>query len=260
VTGTYEFILETSNGTKLWVNDRQVPIIDAWVASSNMTQHRATVRLLGGRVVPLQLDMYRHKEKSASLRLQWIPPYGAEELIPSRVLLPTTVAPTLVVRTPFPADDRSAGYVQAHRVSKAWDEATTYTALEVAARIVDRLPQYLGQAAKGMDRIDLLRQFCTTFAQRAFRQPLSAHQLEIYVNRSFRNTQDLERAVKKNLLLVLTSPHFLYRETGIYATDSEETMDSYERAAWLAFALWDSLPDDLLRTAAANGQLRQLRK
>jgi hypothetical protein len=260
VTGIYEFILETANGTKLWVNDNRVPLIDAWVASGNTTRTRASLRLLGGRQYPLRLDLFKHKEPSASIRLKWRPPHLGEEVIPRHALRPGKAAPTLVVRTPFPPDDRSTGYVRANRISQAWDEATTYAALEVATRILESLPSYVTLPKEGSDRITALRQFCTTFAERAFRRPLSERQRAFFVERPLQQEQDLELAFKKALLVILKSPHFLYREVKQGAADEGpnervDPFDSYDVAAWLAFTLWDSLPDGPLLAAAASGQL-----
>ena len=87
-TGEYEFILQTENGAKLYVNDQRKPLIDAWVQSGSMNEHRAVEKLLGGRAYPIRLDCYRFKEKSASIRLLWKTPNGVEEVIPNRFLLP----------------------------------------------------------------------------------------------------------------------------------------------------------------------------
>ena len=52
-TGEYEFVLATENGSRLWVNDPETPLIDAWVASGGeVMEHHATRRLLAGRRVP----------------------------------------------------------------------------------------------------------------------------------------------------------------------------------------------------------------
>jgi hypothetical protein len=38
-TGDYEFILKTPNGARLWVNDLDQTLIDAWVASGQLDEH-----------------------------------------------------------------------------------------------------------------------------------------------------------------------------------------------------------------------------
>src|SRR5438105_2954228 len=70
-TGDYEFLLKTPNGVRLWINDEDEPLIDAWVSSGQLTEHKAIVRLLGGRAYPLRLNMFKFKDKIASLSLQW---------------------------------------------------------------------------------------------------------------------------------------------------------------------------------------------
>jgi hypothetical protein len=57
-------------------------------------------------------------------------------------------------------------------------------------------------------------------------------------------------AVKRIVLLVLKSPRFLYREL-----DEENANDPYDIAARVSFGLWDTIPDEKLRRAAAEGQI-----
>jgi hypothetical protein len=248
-SGDYEILLETENGAKLWINDLETPLIDAWVQSGSQVEHRQTVRLLGGRAVPLRLDYFKHKEKSASIRLKWKPPGQAADLIPERLFSPHAVAPTLVVTTPFPPDDRSVGYVRGTTVSKQWDEATTYAALEVANYVVQKRQELAGVEDSAPDRQQRLREFCHRFAQRAFRRPLTDEEQAHFVDRAFEAATDLEKAVQKVVILVLKSPRFLYRE----AAGGE--FPAFAVASWISFALWDSLPDQQLLDAAAAGKL-----
>ena len=74
-------------------------------------------------------------------------------------------------------------------------------------------------------------------------------QKALFIDRQFKESPDLETAVKRVVLLVLKSPRFLYRET------SRGHPDSYDVASRLSFGLWDSLPDQILFDAAASGQL-----
>src|SRR5262249_52050799 len=69
-TGDYEFIVKTPNGVRLWINETDEPLIDAWVSSGQLTEHKATIRLLGGRAYPLKLNMFKFKDKTASIALQ----------------------------------------------------------------------------------------------------------------------------------------------------------------------------------------------
>ena len=107
-TGTYEFVLKTANGARLWLNNNKDLLIDAWVSSGGeVREEKKSIFLLGGRYYPLALEFFKFKDKSASIELQWKTPHGVLETIPQRVLAPRSVRPTLVVGTSFPADDRS---------------------------------------------------------------------------------------------------------------------------------------------------------
>ena len=60
-TGDYEITVSTENGAKLYLNDQQTPLIDAWVKSGYDTEYSKTIRLLGGRAYPLRLDYFKYK-------------------------------------------------------------------------------------------------------------------------------------------------------------------------------------------------------
>lgn len=247
-TGEYEFIVRTDNGARLWVNDRDTALIDAWVRSGNDNEFRATIKLLGGRSYPLRLEFFKFKEKKASIRLLWKPPHGEVELIPARQLTPSEGRDTLIVETPFPPDDKSDGYERGTDVSKAWDEATTFAAIEVANKVISNLRDLSGVKQDDEKRDAKFREFCGKFVERAFRRPLSDVERELYIDRQFNESGDAATAVKRVVLLTLKSPRFLFREI-------EGTNDSFDVAARLSFVLWDSLPDEPLWQAASRGEL-----
>ena len=87
-TGEYEFLVKTENATRLWINDKNRPLVDALVKSGNDTEYRGSANLLGGRAYPLRLELSRSKEKTASISLEWKLPRRAFEVIPRRNLLP----------------------------------------------------------------------------------------------------------------------------------------------------------------------------
>src|SRR5688572_15572240 len=96
-TGNHEFVVRSENGVRLWVNgegsssghDRESsegdePLIDQWVTSGpEPREHRTSVFLLGGRAYPVRLEMFRFKDKSASVALKWKPPHGTLGTIPA---------------------------------------------------------------------------------------------------------------------------------------------------------------------------------
>jgi hypothetical protein len=94
-----------------------------------------------------------------------------------------------------------------------------------------------------------VREFCTRFVERAFRRPLSDEERQFFVDRQFLETEEDQAAVKRVVLLALKSPRFLYRESGA------DGFNDYDTAAWLAFGMWDSIPDQELLDAAGRGEL-----
>ncbi len=249
-TGDYEFVVKTPNGARLWVNDEDAALIDAWVASGQADEHKASVRLLGGRAYPLRLEFFKApKDKAASVSLQWKPPHGAFTAIPARSLSTARLKPTLVVATPFPPDDSSVGYERGVAVSKAWDEATTQAAIEVANYVVQHLESLTKSKPNDTNRLTKVEAFCSELVATAFRRPLTAEQKRLFVSAHFKKTGKVEDAVKRVVLLALKSPRFLY-----LGLDGEKP-DDFAAAARLSFGLWDSLPDPELWKLAGQSAL-----
>jgi len=248
-SGEYEFLLKTPNGVRLWINDMDEPIIDAWVSSGQTTDHRAKIHLIGGRPYPLRLNFFRFQDKTAAISLYWKPPHGAEEVISARSLIPSGSSPTFVVTTPFPADDSSMGYERGVAISKAWDEATTQAAIESANYAVANLDRLSGSKPQDTNRVAKAEAFCAAFVAEAFRRPLAEDQKRLFVEDQFKKAKKLEDAVKRVVLLALKSPQFLY--LGL----QREKPDDFEIATRLSFGMWDSLPDDELQKLAGQGQL-----
>jgi cytochrome c553 len=260
-SGEYEFVVRTDHACRLWVNDPDRPLIDAWVKSGSDTEFRGTLTLLAGRAYPLRLEFSKAKQgvndtkngkqpppKPASIALAWKRPRLAVETIPSRYLSPAKFPESFVVGAPFPPDDRSTGWERGTSISKAWDQATTDGAIETAGYIVAHLSELAGVRDGERDRAGKAEEFARRFVERAFRRPLTPEQKETYVDRQFAAAPDVESAVKRVVLLALKSPRFLYREL-------DGSSDGYDVAARLSFGLWDTLPDKDLLHAAAAGKL-----
>jgi hypothetical protein len=265
-TGLYELRLRTPNGARLYVNAdlragdanlrddsdarRHHALIDLWVSSGGqMREETVRLFLLGGRSYPLRLDFFKYMEPHASLFLEWKPPHGVWSVLRGEHLSPETSPVVTVVTTAFPPDDGSHGYERGIAVSKAWHEATTQAAAETASQVIARLGAISGVRDNVSNRAERLREFAASFAERAFRRPLTAELRESYVDRQFAGTVAPEVAIRRVVLAVLTSPRFLYPELG-------EAVDDYTVASRLALGLWDSLPDAALREAARQGNLR----
>ncbi len=266
-TGTYEFIVRTEHAVRLYVNNPDVPLIDAWVQSGSDTEQRGELRLLGGRPYALRLEFSRAKlgvkdkekakQKKAEFRpnahtsvsLEWKRPNHTPEVITARFLSTNVAPPLFVLQTRFPPDDRSVGYERGTAISKAWDDATTEAAIETAGYVAEHLKELSGANPNKPADEPILRKFCTLFAEQAFRRPLSDDQVQFFVNHQFEAAPDFATAVKRVVLLVLKSPRFLYREIG--GTPG----DQFDSAARLSFGLWDSVPDRELMSVAQKGEL-----
>ncbi len=251
-SGEYEIGVRTENGFQLWVNGTGEPFVDGYVAAGPEPVLRsARQSLLGGRAYPLKLEYFKFKGKTASVQLMWKPPHKTWEVIPERHLTPDRTTPTLVIQTPFPADDGSLGYPRGTSVSQAWNEAATFAAVEVATHVVQNLDSLAKTKPDAGDRDKKVREFCARFAELAFRRPLTDEQRRIYVDAAFADEEDLRAAAKRSVLMTLTSPWFLYTEV-----PRDEKTDGYDVAARLALAMWDSLPDEALYAAAAKDELK----
>jgi hypothetical protein len=246
-TGDHEFIVTSENGVRLWVNDMNLKLIEGWVSSGELRELTHTIRLIGGRAYPLRLDFFKYKSRSASVKLEWHPPHRARQVIPARSLSPASTRSTFVMRQPFPPDDSSAGYERGSAVSKRWDEAATFAAIETANWVAEHLDQLASTSITDKDRLPKTRAFSHQFAKRAFRRPLDAEQQRFFIDSRFAGRKPITDSVKEVVLLTLKSPRFLYPDLG--------QADDYSVATRLALGLWDSMPDDELLRAAAAGRL-----
>lgn len=262
-TGVYDFIVRTEHAARLWINDTQQPIIDAWVKSGDDTEFRGSAYLLAGRAYPLRLDFARgnvgvRKERKdlptvkTTIALEWKPPHQIAQVIPERYLAPIQADTSFALTTPFPPDDRSVGYERGSTLSKAYLQAVVDGAIETANYVTTNLAELSGVRADDAARNDRLQAFCVRLVERAFRRPLSPEHKRLYVDQHFAAASAPEAAVKRVVLLALQSPYFLYREPGV---GGSKAADAFDRAARLSFGLWDSLPDDELLRAATQGRL-----
>lgn len=262
-TGLYEFVIRTEHSAKLALNaaSHEPPLIDAYVKSGTEAEYRATIFLLGGRAYPLRLEFSKANQgvdntkheplTNASIELLWKPPHGLLEPVPERCLIPQDAAQVFVLRTPFPPDDKSIGYERGTTISPEWYAATTAAAVETADYCLEQAEHLAGAKRDAPDRADKLRRFATTFAERAFRRPLSPDLAKLVIERPFADAPDLDAALERSILLALGSPRFLYRE----ADTTPGSDDAFDTAARLSFGFWDSIPDQPLWDAAARNQL-----
>lgn len=258
-TGLHEFVIRTEHAARLSLNGgrKEPAVIDAAVKSGTDTEYRGAVFLLGGRPYPLALEFWKANQgverndseqaTPASITFLWKPPHGVLETVPERVLLPRETPRVFVPSTPFPPDDRSIGYDRGTSVSQEWLAATTAAGIETADHVLGHVERLAEVGRDAPDREAKLRSFATTFAERAFRRPLTDDLRSLVVDRAFADSPDLDTALRRSLLATLGSPRFLFHDTS--------GDDAFATAARLSFGLWDSIPDEPLREAAARGDL-----
>lgn len=110
---------------------------------------------------------------------------------------------------------------------------------------------------KQQDQAAYAEEVIRSFATRAFRRPLSAAELERIVNvwkQSFAQKQDFRQSIKDALLIVLTSPQFLFLIENS-SSPAPEALSDYELAAKLSYFLWNAPPDQRLLELAAKNAL-----
>jgi len=101
--------------------------------------------------------------------------------------------------------------------------------------------------------LDILRSFAT----RAFRRPISEQEEASLVavwSDSFVRSGDFRQSVKDALLVVLTSPQFLFLIENSEGPQAE-ALGPFELASKLSYFLWNTAPDERLLSLAAAGRL-----
>ncbi len=103
------------------------------------------------------------------------------------------------------------------------------------------------------------REVILKFASRAFRRPVTDAELTSLHNvwkTSFDETKDFQQSIKHALIVVLTSPQFLFLVEESAGPEAED-LDEYELASKLSYFLWNSAPDERLIERAAAKTLRR---
>ena len=99
------------------------------------------------------------------------------------------------------------------------------------------------------------REIISSFMTRAWRRPVTDAEVDSVVSvweSSFRENHDFQQGIKDALLVVLTSPQFLFLIENSNGPEAEN-VDNWELASKLSYFLWNSPPDqELLDAAAAN--------
>ncbi len=102
------------------------------------------------------------------------------------------------------------------------------------------------------------RECLTTLATRAFRRPVTADEVEVYmkiVQSELDAKEKFRGAMKAGMAAILNSKSFLFLTEGDEKT-SRSTLNDWELAARLSYFLWSTMPDDELFSLAQQGKLR----
>jgi hypothetical protein len=112
------------------------------------------------------------------------------------------------------------------------------------------------------EELPCAEEIVSTLAARAFRRPLSEEDIAerlAYYHDGRAAGGGFEQGIEYALAGILASPHFLYRaeEVPPGTTAGAYRIGDLELASRLSFFLWNTIPDDELRTVAASGELRR---
>jgi hypothetical protein len=162
----------------------------------------------------------------------------------------------------FPPENEVQGYrtnAAANIANPSLVESYVSAAEDVAARLVNERLDSVAPCAAGTDPIACGHAFVSSVAERAFRRPLASGELApLLALFDAGNVQSYARGVELATQALLQSPQFLYRVDALKAPTVESgavALGGYELASRLAFALWGSLPDADLMSAASQGRL-----
>ena len=101
------------------------------------------------------------------------------------------------------------------------------------------------------------RDVIRSFATRAFRRPITEDEERLLLSvweKSFAEQADFARGIKDALLVVLTSPQFLFLIENSESSAGEE-LNGYELASKLSYFLWNTVPDERLLRLAKQHRL-----
>ncbi|MCM8527960.1 MAG: DUF1592 domain-containing protein [Lentisphaeraceae bacterium] len=101
------------------------------------------------------------------------------------------------------------------------------------------------------------RQILQKFAQKAWRRPVNADEVEAFMDpfkKSVELGESFEAAIKSSLTAIMCSNSFLYLEEGS-PDHRREAVNAWEFASRLSYFLWASLPDEELMELAESGKI-----
>jgi hypothetical protein len=126
---------------------------------------------------------------------------------------------------------------------------------------------YVCGHADGKHQTSCARRIVSSFAERAFRRPVTPQETERFtalIASSQSGGESFEEGVALAVQAMLVSPDFLFRieQRGLPAValpkpGTMSAIGQYALASRLSYFIWSSMPDETLMRAAASGTLRQ---
>ena len=126
----------------------------------------------------------------------------------------------------------------------------------VGEYVLENVEEVTGCAAPLND--ECAQDFVSTFAERAYRRPLSSIELDslLQVYTEIKDIYDtVPEAVQYSVYAILQSPQFLYRTELGSEPEQAGPLSPYELASALSYFLTDGPPDAALLSAAASNEL-----
>ena len=118
-------------------------------------------------------------------------------------------------------------------------------------------------AAAPTEEAACAQKIISTFAQRAFRRPVTEQDLAapLAFYKAARQEEDFDAGIRNALTAVLSSPKFLYRAESVpeHLVQSTYRISDTDLASRLSFFLWSRLPDEELLQTASQGKLSDAR-
>jgi hypothetical protein len=143
-------------------------------------------------------------------------------------------------------------------ISPTGAELYEAAALEVAQQAIAD-PAHRAELVTCSPSASCARAFVADFGRLAWRRSLDPVEIETYTAIATRGAEvlgDFHQGIELAIAGLLQSPNFLFRvELGESDADGRRRYTSVEMASRLAFALWETTPDDLLLEAGERGDL-----
>lgn len=178
------------------------------------------------------------------------------DLFGSEIVLPRNIEPDLEQ-----AGLRQIGAAAA-TISPRGVERYEGAAYEIADQYVNEAFRSSFACSPGGSRSDeCARPVLTELASRAWRRPLTDSEVDVLVEiagQAGEVLDDFYEGLEFGIAAIVQSPNFLFRvELGEPDPEVEgaRRYTAWDTASRLSFLLWNSIPDDALRAAAADGSL-----